>query len=312
MEKKENLLKKITLIDNFGELQEWKQKKYELLTESLLDEAYGSFPGQYKTVKELVNIIFNKKENNEYVDNGKFVTISAVGNVKGVGKINLTVIWENNYSAENDAVRGKQYIDSNGEKNITLNVKTNSLVRGNLATTMAHEIMHCFQQDLPNVNGVNLKSMILYNYLPQFQKTVENFSHYYFYGMYITYSIEMSANVSSISNFMSEYFKDKNKEEITTNEYISALENCDKYQIYEEVLNYLLYNKPTIRDIEYIEKCMTGTFKNMFGNGEDIILYDPQNFNVEVFIHKTKEDIIKKCQETIEKMHKNIINFIEN
>ena len=311
MGESENLLKEIVFTDDFNELKEWKIKKYEILTESLIDEAYGSFPGQYKSVKNLIDVIFNKKENNEYINNGKYITITAIGNIDGIGKINLIVNWENN-SNINDAVSGKQYIDKNLEKNVVLNVKSNTLSRPNLATTMAHEIMHCFQQKLPNVNGVNLESMILYSYLLQFQKTYENFSHFFFYGMYITYSFEMAANVSSVSSFIGEYFKDRNKNEITTNEYLSALEKCDKYNAYVEVLNWLANSKPNSNDIDYIKKCMTGTFKNMFGEGEEITLYNPETFNVEAFIYKTKQDIIKKCQETIEKMHINIMNFLEN
>lgn len=283
----------------------------EQICEKLLDEAYESFNGQYKAVKELATEIINLYNNGNYIDDGKKVTIKTSGNVVGVGKINLVVYWSL-FDGDTDIVSGKSTVDENNTLTITLTIKRGKTPYYNIVSTMAHEIMHCFQMKLPEVKDVNLKSMILYRYLPTFFNVAPAFSYYFFYGMYITFFIERTANISAISNFMEEYFKNKNKNKISTLEYQKALEKCDKYTIYKEVLKNITKIPIEIKDIEYINKCLTGKFKNMYSNGEEVTLFDSDTFNVQAFINKKKEEIINLCQETIEKMYKNIINFIEN
>ena len=287
-------------------------EQYELLTEKLIDESYGSFKGQYQSVKNMVKQVFNKIDNGETIDNGIESIIRVNGNIEGVGNVTLIVHW----SLINDTVElpvsGKSFYENNEHK-IVLYVKYGNTPKYDISSTMAHEIMHCFQKELPKVKDVNINSMILYNYLLYFQSQApEEFSHYFFYGMYITFFIERTANISSVSNFMEEYFKNRDKNKISTLEYQNAIEKCDKYQMYEEVLENMLHREIKNDDIKYINKCLTGKCKNIYNHNEDILLFDPQTFNVEVYISKKKEEIIKLCQETIEKMYKNIINFIEN
>ena len=296
-------IQKVTKQMNELELKKDRFIAGEKLCETLLNEAYGSFPGQYKSVKELVNSLINKKNSGEFIDNGNEVKITTSGEVVGVGKVNVISYWSTTKANENDMVKGESIVKNNIQT-IILHIKTANIPFYELPTTIAHEIMHCFQQKLPKNNGVNEKTMILYHYIPMFlTKNYTDFCYYFFYGMYITYSFEMSANISSVSSFIGEYFKNRNKNEITTMEYVDALKKCDKYNAYESVLNLLPKIKITKTDIDYIKKCMTGTFKNMFGNGEDIVLYNSETFNTEAFICKAKQDIIKKCQETIEKMY---------
>jgi len=283
----------------------------EEICQKLLDEAYGSFKGQYQSVKNIANEILRKYNNNEYIDDGKKIIIKTNGDVVGIGNINLIVYWCL-FDGDSDVVSGKSTIDENNVLTIILNVKRGKTPYYNIVSTMAHEIMHCFQVKLPNVKDVNLNSMILYNYLPTFFSTAPLFSYYFFYGMYITFFIERTANISSVSNFMEEYFKDKDKNKISTLEYQNAIKKCDKYQIYEEVLRNLKNVPIEAKDLEYIKNCLTSPFKNMYSNNEETYLYDKKTFNVQTYILKKKEEIIKICQETIEKMHKNIINFIEN
>ena len=283
----------------------------EKICQKLLDESYGSFKGQYQSIKNITNEIIRKYNNYEYISDGKKVIIKASGNVIGVGNVNLFVYWSL-FDGDTDIVSGESTVDDNNTLTVTLNVKKGKTPYYNISSTMAHEIMHCFQIKLPKVKDVNVNSMILYKYLPSFFRVAPLFSYYFFYGMYITFFIERTANISSVSNFMEEYFKGKDKETITTLEYQNAIEKCDKYQIYEEVLRNLKNIPIELKDVEYINKCLTRTFKNMYDNNKDIVLFNPQTFNVEVYISKKKEEIIKLCQETIEKMYKNIINFIEN
>ena len=305
------LLKKTNDIYEF-DIKKRLNEEYELLTEKLINESYGSFEGQYKAVKNLVKQILDKKEKGEYIDNVVNISIKESGEIPGIGKINLIVVWEQSKNSDDTPVSGKSVYEDN-EHNIFLTVKWGNTPMYNIASTMAHEIMHCFQRELPNVKDINVNSMILYNYLLLFQSQApEEFSHYFFYGMYITFFIERTANISSVSNFMEEYFKNKDKNKISTLEYQNALKKCDKYQMYEEVLENMLHREIKTEDINYINKCLTGKFKNMYNNNEDIILFNPTTFNVQTFINKKKEEIINLCQETIEKMYKNIINFIEN
>ena len=287
-------------------------EQYELITENLIDESYGSFKGQYQSVKNLVRQVFDKIEKNEVIDNGFKSIIRVNGVVEGIGNVELIVHWSLSNNTVELPVSGKSFFENNEHK-IVLDVKYGNTPKYDISTTMAHEIMHCFQRELPNVKDINLNSMILYNYLLYFQSQApEEFSHYFFYGMYITFFIERTANISSVSNFMEEYFKNRDKNKISTLEYQNALKKCDKYQMYEEVLKNMLHREIKNDDIKYINKCLTSKFKNIYNHNEDVLLFDPQTFNVQTYIFKKKEEIIKICQETIEKMHKNIINFIEN
>lgn len=275
--------------------------------QKMLNEAYGSIPGQFECAENIVEKLFSITPT---TING-IKTTEIEDNLVGVGNIYIISKWHNAFSPYETSVKGKrEYI--NGKPTIILDIYEKEQIPFELKTTIAHEIMHCFQDKLPKIKGVSKSSMILYNYLLQFFNFAPTqFSQMFFYGLYICYHIETSANISSISNFMTTYFKDKKKETITTEEFQEALHKCDKYKIYEDVLNTLINLKPSQIDKSYITQKMTGTFFDFYNDNEPIRLYNKNIFNVDSFIKQNTKNIIKICKETMSKMQKNIMLYKE-
>ena len=284
--------------------------KKKNVTRKMLNEAYGSIPGQFESVEIIAKKIFDLLYSSSY-DKTSVKNIETEHQFKGIGKIKIKSTWYNLPSPYEKSVKAKKVYD-NKVPLIVLEIYYQNELPYEIETTIAHEIMHCFQDTLPKVKGVNEKSMILYRYLPEmFNFAPSYFSRMFFYGLYICYHIEVSANVSSISNFMKRYFKDKKIETITTKEFQEALYKCDKYKIYEDVLNVLTNVQPTQKDKEYIFQKITGTFFNFFKNNEPINFYNKETFNVNKFIQENTNNIIKICKETISKMQKNIMLYKE-
>lgn len=87
--------------------------------------------------------------------------------------------------------------------------------------------------------GVNKESMLLYCNLMDFMSSanpISRFSMYFFYGLYMCFSIERKANISSLSNYLKEYFKDGFKTNNHLKEFTTVLHDNDKYKEYQDIM----------------------------------------------------------------------------
>ena len=278
----------------------------------LLKESYGSFPEQYNATKIIADDIINKIENNEYVDKGEFYLIKTKGLIPFIGEVNFSVKWfERKYG--DTIVRGVQRNEGN-EIFIDMVVYTPYIVNYNLSSTIAHEIMHCFQKKLNKVKGINEKSELLYyNLLSFYNNAPGRLSALFFYGLYICYNIEANANISSVSNYISDYFKDIDKNKITTKDIQIALNRFEKYSGYREIFDSLKgksFLSFTEDDIRYITKCLTNPMKDI-SSGQYKYYFLPEDFNVETFVNENIKIIVNISEKVLKKMNKNIMNFLE-
>ena len=295
----------------FLEEQKIFHEQNSLFSEKMLNEAYGSFPGQYDSVKKLTDKIFSDFNGGQNTQNNDVTVVETVGDIEGIGKVKVISKWTLDINFKGKTVQGVREYDDN-TPTIKLKIIWGGTPKYKLITTVCHEIMHCFQDNLPKIKGVNEKSMILYRYLSDFVNgSNSEFTRYFFYGLYCSYSIEVSANVSTIGSFMGEYFKDKKKNNIKTLDYQEALAQCDTYQIYVKILNKLTTLQPTKEDKEYITQCMTRPMLNFYYFNMPIQLYKPETFDVDRFIEQNKQKIIQVSETTLGKMRKNIMNYIE-
>lgn len=70
--------------------------------------------------------------------------------------------------------------------------------------------------------------------------------------------------------------------------------------------------EPKSMDINYITECMTTPLKNMVTNSNELIpFFEKEGFNVELFLKKNREQIIKQCKYTMRKMMDNVTLFLE-
>lgn len=288
-------------------------KKKDVI-KSILNETGGSFSGQFEATENIVEQIFQKWDNAEYKKRDDFFEVVVEDEISDVGEIKVITRFSTNNLFGSKNVSGKKLPNEDGKLLVELNVNLGSAPRYEIASTMAHEIMHCFQSRcLRQIKGITPKSLIIYHYLSQFIQHAQGvFAEYFFYGLYISYSIETAANVSSIANFMAEYFKGADKNAITTEQFKKALEKCDKFQAYKEVLRVLTTKEPNENDKEYIKQCMTRTFIDFFDDDKPIKFYEEEDFDVKRFINENRNNIIKTCRKTIDKMWKNITVFLNN
>lgn len=289
-------------------------KKRKLIREQkyneFINEAYGSFPGQYEKVKKIAEKLIDKWANGDYVKQGVLCQMRTTEFDDNFGKVIYILNFHClPYDPDFD-VTGIKNVDESGNTIIALSVEGNSLYEENMASTLGHEIMHLFQTTLKNAGNVNEKSMILYHNLPSFYGSApSDLTGSFFFGLYICYQIERTANISSISNYLQQYFK-KTKEKVTTKSLMTALHNCKKYKIYEEVLNDLQTLSWHMNDKQYVVSCMTKMMKNPYSN-QYVQLYNKENFNVDIFINKNIKNICNTCKETMDKMVKNMMIYVE-
>lgn len=281
----------------------------------LLEEAYGVTKEQYFFTKQVSNEIIENYKLGNYINNGDYCLINLNYNNTPYGKIYFNVNWKKN-NFENVDVSGNREYNKDGSTTVNLTIETNEKnVNAKLSGTLSHEIMHCFQTKLPKLKGVNIKNMVLYYHLLSFARLAPtDFTRMFFYGIYFTYHIEMTANISSISNYIETYFKEfKQREQhiISTNDLQKALLKNEKYVTYKNIMEVMKNIKPTKVDINYIHECLTKELLNIYDN-QKVVLYDKNNFNVNEYVKKTKSIIIKKCGETLLKMRKNIMFYLEN
>ena len=148
------------------EIKSLKEKMHEHKSNkisNIIDESYGSYKGQFKTCEKIANKIVSLIENGEYEKEGNCNIIKVSEKIDNIGNVLFQVNWfEKKYG--DTIVRGKrEYI--NDKQVIYLTVYACNIVEYNLVSTIAHEIMHCFQSNLGNINGVNVKSKLLYSKL---------------------------------------------------------------------------------------------------------------------------------------------------
>lgn len=277
----------------------------------ILSEAYGSFPGQYNACIKIADEIVLKAEKQEYISDKNCNIIIVNGEIPNIGDIKIITKWY--VSKYGDTiVRGLKTTDE--YPTIELTVYAGEITYYNLSSTIAHEIMHCFQQTLPKMKGVNDWSMLLYQHLLEFYNNAPSFlTSNFFYGLYICYAIETSANISSVSAYIKGRFKDKDKNTITTGHLQAALKKYEKYSDYVDVYSSLKdknFFDFTDKDIEYITKCMTKPITNQLSNKSEA-LFSKEDFNVRKFIETNMKKIITISKDTIDKMWKNIMIYIE-
>lgn len=274
----------------------------------LITEAYGSFPGQFEAVEDIAENIVLKATDGDCEDKSGTKIIVVQKDVPGVGEVDVITRWKNAELGDT-RVRGQKV----NERTIELNICAGDIVYYNLSTTIAHELMHCFQTGLSRVRGINEKSALLYSHLLEFYHNAPSpYVESLFFGLYICYDIETNANVSSAANYIEGVFKGKDKTTVTTKDIQLAFRNFDKYRDYAFTGRFLknttLYDFSS-DDISYVKKCLTGPVNGM--NGEDTAIFDKEKFNAEDFIENNRKRIVMICEKTIDRMWKNAMLYFE-
>jgi len=293
---------------NLRKIQKEKRIKKYL---PLINEAYGSFPGQYDNCKEIAEKLIEKVKNKEYKQFATTFLTTITDNSSIFGKVIYYLNFHFTGFDDNMDIRGERKYDSSGNTIITLYAEGLNVNNPDLSGTLGHEIMHCFQDKLKRVKGTNERSMTLYQYLMQFASAAPSvIVEEFFYGMYLCFFIEQAANISSISNYLEQYFKNKPYDKITTEDIVDAVKENKKYQQYAETLSILQNDLWTKKDKEYVFNCMTRMLENPYTK-EYIRLFEPETFDVDTFINKNIQNICKICKETKDKMLKNTTIFFE-
>lgn len=277
-----NILSKTRIAEGIHNISKMIEENKSRLLRPLL-EKLGSYDGQYEETELIARHLIDSPDG-KYSD-GEFEYTLLFD--RGIGKV----------------CKG----ELNGNK-VTITVDKRYLRSVDIYGTVAHELMHIFQSKLKNVHGVNETSMNMYQRLIQFANMSDTwFCYEFFMGLYYCFSIERAANVSSIANYLGEYFR--GKKIVDTKEVMLALERNDKYQAYQQFLTYFQNAKPTQDEKEFIERCMTSEYSNLYGGGT-ICFFSPDSFDVDIFVRKIVMRIITYSKDTIERMSKNAMLFL--
>lgn len=262
----------------------------ENLYRKLLSEKRGSFPNQYQIALTVLNkIIKTIEENNERLirDNDGFFNVIIRDSTGPYPLIKYIFKW-GNYDHEPERVcKGVTTFDAvENIPLIKLTVNSNELNESNIITTIAHEIMHCYQSLLYNVGNIDDK--FYKNILNYIRYAPSDFTKYLFYGLYITFDIEINANVSTIESLLMHAGQDI---PLFDEEIDKIIRDSDKYQLYFDIFNYFNNNPHyTQDDANYIIPKL--------GNKQTI--------------EKIIKKILKKCKYFFMKVEKNKLNYIEN
>lgn len=280
----------------------------QMMYESIIKDSYGSFNGQYEEVRDILNALKFKLYCNDYVKSEGDLKTYEVNK----DDCKYILIWNNNVYGDK-ICHGKTEKDKNGKVVIELKISSDKIYFPNLISTLAHEIMHKHQYTIKAIDGINENKLNLYCYLPYFSMNAPtDFSQYFFNGLYACFSHERKANISSVSNYLAELFKNGFKTNNPTVEITKAIKNNEKYKGYENILNCMEAIEPKAMDINYIIECMTTPLKNIVTNsGELVPFFEKEGFNIEMFIKKNREYIIKQCKYTMRKMMDNVTLFLE-
>ena len=280
----------------------------QMMYESIIKDSYGSFNGQYEEVCEILNALKFKLYCNDYVNSNGTVKTYEVNK----DDCKYILIWNNNIYGDK-ICHGKTKKDENDKIVIELKISSDKIYFPNLISTLAHEIMHKHQYTIKPIDGISENSLNFYCYLPYFSMNAPgDFSQYFFNGLYACFSHERKANISSVSSFLSELFKNGFETNNPIVEITNAIKESEKYKGYENILNCMETTEPNATDIRYITECMTTPLKNMVTNSDELSpFYEKTAFNIELFIKKNREQIIKQCKYTMRKMLDNVTLFLE-
>lgn len=262
-----------------------------------LIESYGSFKGQFEMVRETAERMLSNMDlskNGEYYFKREFKEFGYV-HFKVTYKVS-TALDVNVYGASEG---------SNGEYFLSLSIfydqRLHNKYKGNLTFTLAHEILHNLQrlQKKP-IKGSNGKSGNIYQNVLKFRDgTQSELVQTFFNAIYYCNPMEISANASAVSNYLD---VDPPKT-FDYRECLKILPKIDAYQRYNEFLETFKYadsNSFSTEDKNYIKSCLTS-------NG----IYSPDNFNTDSYINKTIKMIRRNSQYAINKMERNIMNYLD-
>lgn len=161
---------------------------------------------------------------------------------------------------------------------------------------------------------VNKESMLLYCNLMDFMSSanpISRFSMYFFYGLYMCFSIERKANISSLSNYLKEYFKDGFKTNNHLKEFTTVLHDNDKYKEYQDIMKKMTTMEPNPKDVEYITKCLTTPIIDVYNNNQERPLYNKDTFKPLAFINRNRKRIIRLCKYIMRKMEDNATLYLD-
>lgn len=279
---------------------------------SLLNEKYGSVDELYYAAKRIAFSIVNDYQRGRYEDNGNYWRINYLNTEICGNKADIFANWKKGGFIYNDVIGKKDFV--NGKIVITLTIEADNTpeARSELESTIAHEILYCYQATLPKVKGVNEQSMTLYGYLLYFYRNAPtDFSQALFFGLYCCYDFEANANVAATWNYVENFLREKKKFNPTTEDIQEALFHYPKYKAYKTIKEALIGSNPTDIDKAYITNCMCQTFSNPIEPQKTERLYNRDTFSPDAFIDANKSIIIKICEKTLQRMRKNTTNIIE-
>ena len=262
-------------------------------------ERMGSFEGQVDACDRISKMIENR-----LFDNGwKPVNFCFEEEIDNVGIVRFNVSVEDRLP-NGFEVMGSKDVESDGSFSIDLRISSSLRNVPNISATIAHELMHCFQQTLERVDGVSENSMITYMLsIDAFHSAPDLFSYMFFYGLYLCHSIETKANVSCVANYLRSIFDGK-ESEVRTIDIQKALMYCDQYNSYVRILSFTEKPVVTGKGLEYIKRIMTGMVRNPY-NGQFVRLYETDKFDVDKFVKSNIRTMNGICKKTIDKMLKN-------
>lgn len=306
MEKQKTLLEILSTSNEIETLFEQKRNKRERVVES-----YGSFRGQFDIAEDIASKITSAFLEKKFFDDGGELKYDFKYPNETVGDLTVHVLVSK--TDDGAGIRGYSIKTEQGLE-ITLkcpNENEKAFSSKDLQTVIAHEIMHCFQDSLPKLRGVNERSTTLYYNLIRFYDCAPNtFSYVFFYGLYCCFAIEANANVSSVSNYIGRLFKGLDSKSLSGENYNAALLANRVYRDYITVRNIMKNSEPTEEDKKYIQDCLTTPMKSPY-NGDYVRLYDVESFDVNKFISANRRRIERKAEETIQRMQKNVVNYID-
>lgn len=278
------------------------ERKYR----NILFEKRGSFPDQYKIATNVLEKIIKTIENNKNIlkrDTDGFYNVIVRDKTEPLPLIKYSFKWGTfGYDSEKLCKGETNYDKDENIPIIKLTVNDIRYDKSNIITTLAHELMHCYQGYVKSFGNID---EFFYFMIPSFIRDAPtNLMSEFFYAIYITFPHEMNANVSSIESLLFQN-KDNGK---TIKE---LLENCDKYTQYKEVHDFFTNQRNlmlTERDIKYLYNCLCKE-QEVYDIKSTIL--NPQT-DIKSYFYKKVKEIIKKCDYVLKKMHKNTSNFTEN
>lgn len=262
-----------------------------------LIESYGSFKGQFEMVREtaermLSNIDLSK--NGEYNFKREF---------KDFGYVHFNVTYEVSMIFDVEVYGVSKY--DNGEYILSLSIlydpRFHHKYKENLTFTLAHEILHTLQRlQKKAIKGSNGKSGNIYQNVLNFRNGAQSdLGQTFFDAIYHCNPMEISANASAVSN----YIDANSQNALDYHKCLKILKKNDAYKKYNSFYNDFknIDSKAfSDEDKDYIKSCLISHN-----------IYSPDNFNIDSYINKTIKMIQRNSQYAINKMERNIMNYLD-